>query len=112
MSHIFSKGDIFYELDPSVCFIFNLQISDKRQSYVQRLFRQARTYDWVRAISMVLHYLGLSLGDTSLVLEGLAIRSHEASRQWHRRGRVSSSIDANEGRSIAMDETKVKIRDQ
>ncbi|MCJ2519760.1 MAG: hypothetical protein LN412_02270 [Candidatus Thermoplasmatota archaeon] len=58
-------------------------------------FRRAGTDDWIRALGIVLYHLGLSLRDTSLVLESLQGRSHEAIREWYAgQGALSSGHQA------------------
>ncbi len=74
------------------------------------IFRRARTDDWIRALGIVLYHLGLSLRDTSLVLEGFQRRSHEAVREWYARARCLFQVEAKHRRTIAVDETKVKVQ--
>jgi transposase-like protein len=76
----------------------------------KRIFRRARTDDWVRALGIVLYHLGLSLRDTSLVLDNFEPRSHEAVRQWYERARFLFEVRTVKRRALAVDETKVKVQ--
>ena len=76
----------------------------------RRIFRRARTDDWVRALGIVLYHLGLSLRDASLVLDGFTPRSHEAVRQWYERARFLFEVRRARRRTLAIDETKVKVQ--
>ena len=76
----------------------------------KRVFRRARTDDWIRALGIVLYHLGLSLRDTSLVLGSFLARSHEAVRQWYERARELFHVERRPRRAIAVDETKIRVQ--
>ena len=77
---------------------------------VKRVFRRARTDEWIRALGIVLYHLGLSLRDTSLVLTNFVARSHEAVRQWYERARELFHVERRPRRTIAVDETKIRVQ--
>ena len=76
----------------------------------KRIFRRARTDDRIRALGIVLYHLGVSLRDTSLVLERFTPRSHEAVRQWYERARFLFEARRTRRRALAVDETMVKVK--
>ncbi len=57
-------------------------------------FRRARTDDWIYALGIVCNQLGLSLRDTSLVVEGFVAMSHEALRELYARVRGLFQVEA------------------
>ena len=61
-------------------------------------------------MGIVLYHLGLSLRGTSLVLDNFEPRSHEAVRQWYERAKFLFQVREVNRRSLAVDETKVKIQ--
>jgi len=76
----------------------------------RKLFVRQRKSNWLRALGVVLYHLGLSLRDTSLVLDGIGGASHEAVRKWYARCRDIFTVETRSRRAIAVDETKIKIR--
>lgn len=76
----------------------------------RRVFRRAWIDDWVRALGIVHYHLGLSLRDTSLLLDHFTPRSHEAVRQWYERSRGLFSVRVEHRRAVAVDETKINVQ--
>ena len=70
------------------------------------LFQRQRTDIHTRALGIVLYHLGLSLRNTSLVLQHS--RSHEAIRKWYLRASVLFNVQTAPRRVIAIDESKIK----
>lgn len=58
----------------------------------------------------MLYHLGLSPRDTSLVLEVFQARSYETVRGWYQRAIGLFLVEAWRRRTVAVDETKVKVQ--
>ena len=75
---------------------------------VSGVFERQRTDDETRAMGILLYHLGLSLRDTSLVLERR--RSHEAVREWYQRASKLFDVVRRRRRAVAVDETKIRVQ--
>jgi len=77
---------------------------------VERVFERQRKSDEIRALGILLIYLGLSCRQAKHVLECLNDVSHEAIRKWYHRAKgVLRQPSRKHRERVAIDETKIKI---
>ncbi len=74
------------------------------------MFLRARKPDDLRALGVVLYYLGLSCWKVETVLEGFGGASHESVRRWFHRCRALFDPPPRERRAVAVDEAKVVVQ--
>ena len=75
-----------------------------------RIFARERKPNKIRALGIVLYHLGLSLRDISLILTYFNNVSHEAIRNWYGRYNDIFKVKSKPRKTIAIDETKIKIQ--
>jgi len=75
----------------------------------RKVFRRARKPKDLRALGIVLHYLGLSCLKVEHVLRPFGGASHESVRRWFHPCRGIFDPPVRERRAVAVDETKVRI---
>lgn len=76
----------------------------------KKVFVKERTPIEIRALGILLVYLGLSYRKTEKVLRTVGGGSYEAARLWyHKTKHLFSVIEKMHRQTIAVDETKIKI---
>jgi len=76
----------------------------------KRIFVRRRKDDQLKALAVLLYYLGLSCRKTRDILREWEDVSHEAIRQWyHRIGDAFPRLRRKHRRTVAIDETKIRI---
>jgi len=76
----------------------------------KNLFLRERKSIQLKALSLLLYHLGLSLRHTSAITRFIDSVSHESIRKWYARCRGIFSSQKKERLYIAIDETKIKVR--
>ena len=75
----------------------------------KNIFERERKNMKTRALGVILYHFGISLRNTSMVISSFEPASHEAVREWYLRAANIFQVRKAERKTIAIDETKIKI---
>ncbi|MEW5759348.1 MAG: DDE-type integrase/transposase/recombinase [Candidatus Thermoplasmatota archaeon] len=78
-----------------------------------KIFQRKRTNPGSIALAVLVYHFGLSYRNAQEILKAFEPRSHEAIRKWyHRLSALFPRVQRKKRRAIAIDETKLKVRDK
>ena len=81
---------------------------------IKKVFERERVSLEIRALGIILVYLGLSYRKAAQVISIFHKVSHEATGEWYKKSAqiFTMTVERKKRRAIAIDETKVKIGDR